>query len=122
MKKLFIAACILSAFPLTASAAITATASASPIAYSGSCPGVITFKGKIKSTGRTTVRYRWIRSDGASAPIHSITFAAAGTKTVTTTWTLGGASLPTYSGWEAVKILVPVALTSNKAKFTLKCH
>jgi len=122
MKKLFIAACILSAFPLTASAAITATASANPVAYNGACPGVITFTGKIKSTAPATVRYRWIRSDGAIAPIKSITFTAAGTKTVTTTWTLGGASLPAYSGWEAVKILVPVTLTSNKAAFTLKCQ
>jgi hypothetical protein len=122
-----------SAFALCASVALAAfalppvivthvTAAASPQHYVGTCPGVIHFRGYITVNHATTVRYKWIRSDGANAPIQSLSFAAPGTKGVGDTWTLGGSARPHYAGWEAVSVLVPNALTSNHANFTLQCH
>jgi hypothetical protein len=112
----------LAAFALPPVIVTHAAATANPQHYVGTCPGVIHFRGAITVRRPTTVRYRWTRSDGATAPIQSLTFTAPGTKTVADTWTLGGASLPHYSGWEAVSVLVPNALTSNHANFTLRCR
>jgi len=74
---------------------------------------MFTFTGSITATGPIAVSYRWERSDGASSSPQTVTFAGAGTKTVTTTWTLFGA----YAGWERLVILSPNALTSNQANF-----
>jgi hypothetical protein len=66
------------------------------------------------------VKYKWIRSDNANAPVQKIVFKKPGSQVVKTTWTLG-ASGKTYNGWQAVQILSPNAMTSNKAEFTLEC-
>ncbi|MEW6209932.1 MAG: hypothetical protein AB1631_16320, partial [Acidobacteriota bacterium] len=94
---------------------------ASPAKYEGPCPGVIHFSGKITVNGKGTVKYTFLRSDGATAPISTLNFDGPGSKPVVTTWTLGGAALPHYSGWEAIKILSPNAMVSNKAGFELIC-
>jgi hypothetical protein len=95
---------------------------ASPAKYEGPCPGVIKFSGTITVNGRGTVKYTFLRSDGATAPVFTLAFAGPGTKTVGTTWTLGGAALPNYSGWEAIKILSPNEMVSDKAGFELICR
>ncbi|HKK06462.1 MAG TPA: CARDB domain-containing protein [Gammaproteobacteria bacterium] len=99
----------------------SATLSATPRSYSGKCPAKITFTGAItaKRTGR--VQYKFLRSDGANAPVHTIEFTKPGTRRVSTTWTLGGASLPSYSGWQSIQILYPQQAQSNKAHFKVKC-
>ena len=72
--------------------------------------------------GPGTVTYKWIRSDGALAPNQVIEFKQAGRQQVKTTWTLGDAvKLPKFSGWEALEILTPNPLTSNRATFSLRC-
>jgi hypothetical protein len=98
-----------------------ASLSAAPTAYEGCCPTTIKFSGKITVNGRGTVQYTFTRSDGATGPTHSLTFDAAGTKDVSTSWTLGGASLPTYSGWQAIKIVSPNPMESSRAAFRLAC-
>jgi len=45
------------------------TASVSPPTYSGQCPKRFEFAGKITVDSPGIVEYKWIRSDGASAPI-----------------------------------------------------
>src|SRR5262245_40754341 len=55
---------------------------ASPTNYKGKCPAVIHFKGTITTNGPGTVKYKFLRSDGAIALVKTLTFAAAGTKTV----------------------------------------
>ncbi len=100
---------------------ISATLSANPVKYAGSCPAKITFKGRISASEPGRVQYKFIRSDGANAPVQTINFTKAGSKSVSTTWTLGGASLPSYSGWEAIQIVYPYSMQSNKAHFQVRC-
>jgi hypothetical protein len=84
----------------------------------------ITFSGSISVTGQggTTVSYKFIRSDGAIAPIQTITFDSPGSQNVSVTWTLGGPELPSYSGWEAIQIIAPQQLESNQATFSIQCE
>lgn len=95
------------------------SATVSPTSYTGSCPKIFTFDASITASAAGVVTYTWLRSDGATAPVESITFTAAGTKTVSTTWELSPAS---FNGWEQLKVLTPNLITSNQASFTLKCN
>lgn len=106
---------------------ITATLKANPQTYRGSCPAVINFNGTITAKGLkpgTLIEYRFIRSDGALAPIQKIAFATGeGTVNVKTTWALGGPSLMVYNGWVAIRITKPVSnIESNKASFKISCE
>src|SRR5262245_54820177 len=95
---------------------------AAPSSYNGPCPGVIKFNGKIQASGKGVVKYRFVRSDGATGPIEYLNFESAGVKYVITTWTLGDASSrPSCQGWEAIKILSPNEMESNRADFKLVC-
>ena len=117
MKRL-----LLSALALAATVALTgnafATSSvlsmnsilvASPSAFKGKCPAVITFDGRITVKGRfdpqhpVQIGYQFLRSDGATGPISYYTIAESGTQSVSDTWTLGGPPLPNYSGWQQLK-------------------
>src|SRR5712692_72933 len=91
---------------------------ADPFNYSGACPVSINFSGRISAVGSGTVSYRFIRSDGASAPIQTLTFTGSASQDVSETWTLGGAGTR-YSGWEAIRIVDPNAMDSSHATFTL---
>ena len=120
--KRFVAGLVVGLILGAASAAVAAHLSASPTSFVGGCPAVITFTGKIKSTLQGVVTYKFIRSDGAIAPVQTLVFRAPGVQTVSTTWTLGGIpALPAYAGWEAIEILSPMALTSNHANFKIRC-
>jgi hypothetical protein len=106
--------------PANAREPIEAHLSASPGHYVGKCPGKITFTGKIMvhSPRITRVQYRFIRSDGASAPVQTWTLQGGpAEKTVSTTWTIGR----DYTGWMAIKVIYPRTYESNKANFTIKC-
>jgi hypothetical protein len=111
----------LCAATLANAADYSATLTATPKAYTGKCPGVITFNGTITARKAGRVQYKFIRSDGAFAPIQTLNFDAPGRKRVSTTWTLGGASLPSYSGWQAIQIVYPTSLESGHANFSLNC-
>jgi len=114
---------ILIAGNITADAAqtISATLTARPTSFSGKCPAVIDFKGRIAVTEPGRIQYTFIRSDGAAAPVQIIDFAQPGSKPVSATWRLGGAALPNYEGWEAIKVLHPQQLQSDKAVFGIQC-
>ena len=79
---------------------ITARLRAIPESFSGKCPAKIQFDGVIIVRNNTRpplrVQYRFLRSDGALSPISTIVFDGDGSKNVSTTWTLGGPSLPTF--------------------------
>lgn len=81
------------------------------------CPVTLTFSGVITVNGPGTVRYVWERSDGAIAQPQSISFDAAGSRTVESTWTLGDS----YEGWQQLRILVANEQVSNQATFTISC-
>jgi CARDB len=99
---------------------VTATLGVSPASYSGNCPALITFRGHITVSQPTTVQYKFIRSDNAQAPVQTLNFPRAGTQEVTTTWQLGGPGVST-SGWEAIQVISPVSVESNKAAFRIRC-
>ena len=94
---------------------------ADPPDYSGSCPVRITFSGRISVEGSGTVSYQFLRSDGASAPIQTVTFDGPGSQDLSDTWDLGGAG-QAYSGWESIQIIDPQSLTSNQAAFSIQCQ
>jgi hypothetical protein len=92
---------------------------ADPFDFTGPCPKKIVFSGQISVAGSGgVVSYKFLRNDGASAPVETITFDGPGTKYIQTTWQLGA----TYSGWQQIQILDPVEQTSNKAEFNLTCQ
>lgn len=72
---------------------VTYTFSEADYAGQDNCPQMTA---QITTNGPGEVSYRWTRSDGASAPLQSVTFAAAGTKNVSTNWALGA----TWEGTE----------------------
>ncbi|HES59463.1 MAG TPA: hypothetical protein ENO18_03440 [Caldithrix sp.] len=105
---------------------ITARLNAAPASYSAACPAKINFQGSITVRNITRpplkVQYKFIRSDGANAPIKTLTFNRDGSQPVSTTWTLGGESLPNYSGWQAISVIYPQNVESNRANFSIQCR
>jgi len=95
--------------------------SAKPASYTGNCPALITFGGYIAVNQPMTVQYKFIRSDNAEAPVQTLHFSSKSRQEVTTTWQLGGPGLPTYRGWEAIQVISPVSVKSNKAEFKIRC-
>src|SRR4051812_13105578 len=90
----------------------------------GQCPVTVRFTGYITTDGPGPVTYTFTRSDGATGPVQTLDFKAAGTQSVSTTWTLGDATtLPSYEGWQAVKVLSPNEVESSRETggFVLKC-
>ncbi|MFC3986310.1 hypothetical protein [Streptosporangium jomthongense] len=99
----------------------TANVWVSPTSWSGDCSRghTFTFTGQISVLlTPETVRYRWIRSDNASAPIQEVHFGLGQTtRSVSTTWLIGAPG--THS--EAIEILSPTHSYSNWASFNLRC-
>lgn len=89
----------------------------------GQCPVTVKFTGYITTNGPGTVKYTFTRNDGATAPVFTLDFDAAGTKTVNTSWMLGGPGLMEYSGWQRLKILSPNEMESSleKGSFKMAC-
>ena len=90
----------------------------------GQCPITVSFSGYIKTAGPGSVMYTFTRSDGATSPVYTLNFKEAGMQPITTSWTLGDASvLPAYEGWQAIKILSPNQLESrhDTGSFSIKC-
>lgn len=88
------------------------------------CPVTLNFTGSISTDSPGTVQYVFIRSDGATGPVQTLDFKAAGTQTVSTSWTLGDAkSLPSYQGWQALRIISPNAIESSHdtGSFMMNC-
>ena len=103
--------------PTLAAKVTSVSVSVTPPSFDGVCPKLFAFDGIVVSDAPGVVRYKWIRSDGAMAPEQSLTFKVAGKQPVKTTWTIG----KSYTGWQAVQILSPNPLVSNRASFTLRC-
>jgi hypothetical protein len=105
---------------------IMAKLKANPSSYDGKCPATIKFDGEIIVRGITrgplTVNYEFLRSDGArdSQP-KKLIFYKDGSQQISTAWTLGGEKLPTFTGWQAVKVTAPIQVESSKANFSVKC-
>ena len=94
-------------------------ARATPTHYTGPCPGLIRFKGRIVADDRTTVTYRWERSDGETGPVKSIRVGAGGA-IVTEAWRLGTPGKVIH-GSERLRVLSPGDAYSGEASFTMAC-
>jgi len=103
--------------PELAAKVVGAAANVTPTEWTGRCPKRFEFVGKITVDKPGVVEYKWIRSDGANAPVKTLRFRRPGTQNVTTYWELSAPG----THWEAVQILGPNPMTSNRAVFTLKC-
>jgi hypothetical protein len=117
----FIAGTVVMPLALQAGPTITAKLTASPSSLTAYCPATIKFTGAIKVDNvikaPVTVQYKFVRSDGGSTAPITLNCPSAGVYPVNTTWTIGA----TYSGWEAIEVISPVAVKSEKAPFTLTC-
>jgi len=108
-------------FTLTCGAAVTHVTASVSSPGGASCPILYNFAGTITTNAAATVTYKWERSDGASAPVQTLSFGGAGSQAVTTSWKLGGSSGSTYNGWERIHVLTPNDVVSNQANFVLTC-
>ena len=116
----FIAA-TLAVFPIESFKVTGVSVSVSESEYKGFCPHKFVFTGRITANREGTVRYTWLRSDGAPRKTYTLEFTAAGTKTVAHEWELGGAMGKYEDCWAQIEILAPNSRTSNKAAFDLEC-
>ncbi|MEW6597228.1 MAG: hypothetical protein AB1429_07010 [Pseudomonadota bacterium] len=117
-QSTLIAGAALLGLAITGSAhAATAFAGVAPPTHLGACPFTFKFEGIISSPTPAVVKYRWIRSDGAIAPVQTVAFERAGRIPVFDTWTIGRS----YVGWEALQLYTPNGFVSNKAVFKLRC-
>ena len=83
------------------------------------CPATVTFTWALRSNGPGVVTYRFTRSDGASSSTpQTLRFEGSGTRTVTTSWTLG---VTPYEGWVALQISSPQAV-ERRLEFTFSCQ
>jgi len=106
---------------LTASSSagdITLTLEVSPDSYTGTCPVVLSFGGKITASEPGDIKFKFMRSDGASSEEKLLSFTEPGLKEITTTWTLSGS----YSGWMTIKVLSPQVIESERAEFKVVCQ
>jgi len=111
----------LAVFPIEAFKVTGVSVSVSEREYTGPCPHRFVFTGRITTNREGTVRYTWLRSDGIPRKTYTLEFAAAGTKTVTHEWELGGGMGTYRDRWAQIEILAPNSRLSNQAEFDLKC-
>ncbi|MGA6829082.1 hypothetical protein ACO9S2_15920 [Nitrospira sp. NS4] len=102
---------------------LKATLQATPTNYEGPVPALITFEGTIEVNGLAadcTLQYRFLRSDGAYDRNKRLIEVKkpGGVFPVSTTWTLAP---PQYTGWEAIEVVAPERVVSNRASFSVKC-
>jgi hypothetical protein len=114
-------AATLAIFPIEAFKVTGVSLSVSEPEFTGSCPHRFVFTGRITANREGTVRYRWLRSDGAVSGEQTLVFAAAGTQTVTSHWELGGGMATYRDRWKQIEITAPNSRLSNQAEFNLKC-
>ncbi len=107
---------------------ITASLTVNPAAYNGPCPNPDTqFTGTITdNVGNRDVRYRYVRSDGATDTQEKVIhFDQPGSQSVSTSWSVGPSDNPPggyeFHGWMAIEILQPIQLQSNRAEFQITC-
>jgi serine/threonine protein kinase len=98
-----------------------AVASVTPPVAASKCATTSTFSysAVLTATAPATVKYQWVYSSGAPGPVQTVSFTAAGHKTVS------GETLKTKqagTGWAELQLVSPVKLTSNQASYKLLCN
>ncbi len=109
--------------PMSGFRVIEVLVHATPQNMTGDCPQKIVFTARISAVGGSgLVSYKWLRNDGASAPVETIRFDGPGSKTVETYWQLGGPGSNYKDFWQQIQVFDPAPFVSNKAFFTLTCR
>jgi hypothetical protein len=97
-----------------------AAANVTPPVAASACaaPKAFSYTGTVSATAPGTVRYQWVYSSGKPGPVRSVSFRAAGSVLV------AGATVNRRTpggGWGEIKLISPVARTSDQASFKLLC-
>lgn len=101
---------------------VIADLSVDPIRYTGPCPAVFKFNGKITVNRKSVVQYRFIRSDNVRHSLGVLEFEKGGMQEITDTWTFDDpAQLPDFKGWEAIQTNFPMKVRSNLVYFEGTC-
>ena len=88
-----------------------------PYPWVGGCPVEVEISGSITANMPVTVSYEWLRSTGPSLGVGSITFTAAGTKSVPKWVTFYGDS----TGLITLHVTSPVDVFSNAMPYVVNC-
>jgi len=98
-----------------------AVANVTPPVTASKCatPASFTYSGTVSATAPGTVKYQWVYSSGKPGPVQTLSFTGAGHEAVTSeivkTKTAG-------TGWAEIKMISPLAQTSDKATYKLLCN
>ncbi len=84
---------------------------------SGGCPARVHFAGRIHPYAPGPVVYKFVRSDGANSPEHTLEFPRPEAKPISFDWQLG----KSYSGWVQLVILSPNREQTAKRTFQVRC-
>ena len=86
--------------------------------YVGVCPVTVKMTGTIKVPKAMTVKYYFLRSDGAKSIEKSLKFFTAGSKNVNYSWKIG----KDYQGWVQLLVKANVQVVKSiKVGFQVKC-
>lgn len=103
------------------SSEVTAVSLGSVTNFTGACVKKFDFEAEIEVDGPMTVKYTWLRSDGATSPEKTIEFDKASKKVVSTSWTFGESGNSYEGYWQQLKVISPKEMLSNKTTFDLFC-
>jgi hypothetical protein len=98
-------------------AVLGVTAMVDPSTFTGACPKNFNCFATITANGPGTVTYVWENSEPRVSAVQTLTFDAAGSKSVSTGWPRDASG--TY--WFHVRTLAPNVVVSNQANLTLSC-
>lgn len=88
---------------------------ASPATFSGVCPTTITVTGTLTVNKAGTVKYHFVRSDGSTSDIKTLTFTAGGSQAITDSYSAS------VSGYDTVYIDDPNHQSIGSAAYSLTC-
>lgn len=95
---------------------IKAVLAAEPRVHPGPLPATIRFRGTITVDRPCEVRYVFVGHDGATSPPRILRFNAPGSHEVSSSLVANQDT----AGWQAIRILAPVAVESNQAQYEVK--
>jgi serine/threonine-protein kinase len=98
-----------------------AVATVSPPVAASKCTTTtaFTYSGTLSATEAGTVKYQWVYSSGKPGPVQTVSFPGPARQPVT------GETIKTKtsgSGWAEIKMISPIAQTSDTAAYKLLCN
>jgi hypothetical protein len=102
---------------------VIADLSMDELAYTGPCPKVFTFKGRIYSNRAMTLHYRFIRSDDVRTIPVVLELKQGENKEITYSWEMGTNGPAAFNGWAFLQVILPTNMktTSNVVNFKGSC-